>query len=200
MNKRIKKKIHRRHGFKLWNNYWEDCVDRVIHKAIEGKTSGNNNIAYAVVSRKIRKRKILKLQLLTNCVPVSIGGTGGNEISIEFKCSPLAGSPIYTGEVTPDGYPSATEYFKSRGIDIPDSDSHSPMYKMLEMWRMNLELSARLHPIATLGPLPAASTLAIPTAMSIVEQHKDEVLQMVHEEKQPHTDYDKPTTSWKEML
>lgn len=203
MNKRIKKKIHKRHDIKSWNNYYEYCVDRAVLKAIEGKTSGNNDIVRVVTSRKIRKRKILKLQLLTNCVPVSMPtGTDGNEVEVEFSCKPLAGLPNYLGEVTPEGYPSATEYFKSRGLDIPDCDSNNPLYEMLEMWKMNLELSAHSHPIAALEPLPIASTLAIPTATSIVESHKNEVLQMAHEErsKQMRTDYGKPTTSWEEML
>lgn len=95
MNRRIKNKIEKRAGFKNWNRYWLYKVDvtatETINKlrASDPDTSNDDDIhdmVYMIVSRKVRKRKILKLCLLQNCYPVPTSTPGEeSEKSIEFS-------------------------------------------------------------------------------------------------------------------
>lgn len=87
MNRRIKKKIQKRDGFKNWNNFYLHCVDRVIRRVTRDSITGGNDMIYTVVSRKVRKRKILRLCVLKNCYPISCSSNIPGDKDIEFTAT-----------------------------------------------------------------------------------------------------------------
>lgn len=111
MNRRIRSKIQKRHGFKSWNQYWDYCLDREIARRCKGKTSGLDDWIYTVVSKKRRKRKILRLLVLKNVIPVGMN-------TFEFVSDPPIKFKPYE--------------YQSMQTELPEVES--PLAKMLEYW------------------------------------------------------------------
>ena len=159
MKCRIRKKISKRHGYKSWNRYWDYCAGEEISKRTKGHDIASNNGIYIVVSRKRRKRKILKLLVLKNCIPVSINqgcDTTANSMCVGAMHVPHAVSRDITDAMIDDMIDdiiASSKAIKFKPYKIDFSDEESTVSRMLHSWLAGIDATSPMHPQIKLPPV-----------------------------------------------